>query len=364
MSVILIAGGGTGGHLMPALAIADAIRERHADWTVVLVGAQRGIEAQLLPARSHRYHLLPAEPLHRRQWWRNLRWPVLAVRLLRGTAAILDRERPAAVLGTGGYASGPVVWLAARRGIPTAIFEPDARPGLTSRLLSRRVREVYLGVPEAERALRFGPRTQVRVTGPPIIPPDPTAATQGRAIFAVDAARPVVLVTGGSQGALALNEIVGAWIRSGRAASVQVIWATGAGSYDRFRALHQPPGVHVSPFLDPIAPAYAIADLAVTRAGMMTIAELCAWGLPSILVPLPTAAQDHQTHNARVMSEAGAAVHVPQRDLNPDRLASEVESLAADSARRAALGGRAKARGKPQATAEIRGHLERLIGSD
>ena len=373
--VILIAGGGTGGHLMPALAIAEAIRERYPDWDVVLAGARRGIEARLLPNRPFRFHLLPAEPLYRRQWWRNLRWPFLAIRLIRETGRLLDLERPAAVLGTGGYASGPVAWLAARRGVPTAIFEPDARPGLTSRLLARRVDEVYLGVPEAERLLgregrkgregRDGAVTRKPrffLTGPPIVPPDPSAAARGREVFGVDGTRPVVLITGGSQGALALNQTVASWIRSGRAERIQVIWATGAGTYDRFRDFHHPPSVHVAAFLDPIAEAYAVADLAVTRAGMMTIAELCAWGLASILVPLPTAAQDHQTENARVMAAAGAAVQVPQAELTVERLSEEVGSLTVNSARRSGLAAQARKRGRPEARAEILSHLERLIG--
>ncbi|HEX9893874.1 MAG TPA: glycosyltransferase, partial [Gemmatimonadales bacterium] len=179
--------------------------------------------------------------------------------------------------------------------------------------------------------------------------------------FGLDPGRPVVLVTGGSQGALALNRTVAEWAESD-AGSIQILWATGSGSYANFRHLHRPPSVQVFDFLDPIAPAYAAADLAVTRAGMMTIAELCAWGLPSILVPLPTAAADHQTRNAQVMAEAGAALHLPQAQLTRQRLAETVGSLLSDPARRDRIAASARARGKPDATVEIVTLLGRLNG--
>src|SRR5262249_41654236 len=146
---VMIAGGGTGGHLMPALAIAEALARGHPGWRLLLIGAQRGVEATVLPTRNFPFLLLPFEPIYRRQWWKNLRWPWLAVRLVLAVRRLLRRERPSLVLGTGGYASGPVVWSAARAGIPTAILEQDAVPGLATRRLARLVREIYLGAPEA-----------------------------------------------------------------------------------------------------------------------------------------------------------------------------------------------------------------------
>jgi UDP-N-acetylglucosamine--N-acetylmuramyl-(pentapeptide) pyrophosphoryl-undecaprenol N-acetylglucosamine transferase len=149
---ILIAGGGTGGHLMPALAIAAALRELDPGVEPVLVGAERGVEAKLLPTRGFRYHLLPAEPIYRRQWWKNVRWPMVAMRLWQRLRDLYREESPIAVLGTGGYASGPVVFWGARHGVPAAIQEQNAYPGVTSRLLSRFVRHVYWGSPKQERS--------------------------------------------------------------------------------------------------------------------------------------------------------------------------------------------------------------------
>jgi UDP-N-acetylglucosamine--N-acetylmuramyl-(pentapeptide) pyrophosphoryl-undecaprenol N-acetylglucosamine transferase len=359
---ILIAGGGTGGHLTPALAIAAALEAQGNGFEPVLVGAVRGVEARILPTRDYRYHLLPSEPIYRRQWWRNFRWPLLAGRLLRGVDELLRAERPAAVLGTGGYASAPVVWRAAHGGLPTAIQEQNAYPGLATRWLSRRVRHVYLGLPESRQLLRFGSRTQVFETGNPIAPPTPERRPDALKLFGFDPNARVVLITGGSQGALAINRAVAGWLEMGGPSSACVIWVTGRGTYDEFRRFHHPPRVQVVDYLDPMADGYAVADLVVSRAGMMTVAELCAWGLPSVLVPLPTAAADHQTHNARVLAEAGASHHLPQSELSPGSLAEAVGRLLSEDATREAMAKRAKARGKPEAAREIVSNLLTLVG--
>jgi UDP-N-acetylglucosamine--N-acetylmuramyl-(pentapeptide) pyrophosphoryl-undecaprenol N-acetylglucosamine transferase len=372
---VLIAGGGTGGHLIPALVIAEAIQKRHPDWRVILAGAKRGLEARLLPERQFAYHLLPSEPLYRRQWWKNLRWPLLGVKLLREVQRLIDTVDPKVVIGTGGYASGPVVWLAARRGIPTAVLEINAYPGLAVRALSRKVNEIWLGSPEARSLLRPGRHTRIVDTGTPIAPPDPSIRPAAEVRFGLERSRdaetpsrrdveraaetpsrrdveraaetpsrrdveraaetpsrsnakkPVLLVVGGSQGALPINRAVGAWVESGAAQTIQVLWVTGRGSYSDFKRYHHPPEIQVFDFLDPIAPAYAVADLAMARAGMMTIAELSAWGIPSLLVPLPTAAADHQTANARAMEAAGASRTIPQTELDADRINREVTEL-------------------------------------
>ena len=358
---VLIAGGGTGGHLMPALAIAHELDARNVGLEPVLVGAVRGVEARLLPTRDFRYHLLPSEPIYRRTWWKNLRWPAIAGRLLRRVEQLFDEERPVAVLGTGGYASGPVVWWATRRRIPSAIQEQNAYPGLATRWLSRRVRQVYLGLPEARRMLKFGADTRVFDTGNPITPPTPERRPEALRQFRLDGTRPVLLVTGGSQGSLAINQAVAGWIETGGAQDIAVIWVTGRGSHQQFAAYHRPPEVTVVDFLDPMADGYAVSDLVVSRAGMITVAELCAWGLPSILVPLPTAAADHQTHNARVLAEAGASLMLTQNELTPSRLGATIGRVLAEPGTRQRMAQHARARGRPRAAAEIVSNLLTLI---
>jgi UDP-N-acetylglucosamine--N-acetylmuramyl-(pentapeptide) pyrophosphoryl-undecaprenol N-acetylglucosamine transferase len=363
MRRVLIAGGGTGGHLMPALAIADALRHRAPEVEPVLVGAARGVESRLLPTRDFRFHLLPSEPIYRRTWWKNVRWPLIMGRLLRAVAGVFEAEQPVAVLGTGGYASGPVVWWATRHGVPTAVQEQNAYPGLATRLLSRRVRHVYLGLPEARRLLRFGAATEVFETGNPIAPPSPERRAAALARFGLEGTRPVVLVTGGSQGALAINRAVAGWLDAGGPRAADLIWVTGRGTHEEFAGRHRPPRVQVVDFLDPMADGYAVADLVVSRAGMITVAELCAWGLPSLLIPLPTAAADHQTHNARVLAEAGAAAVLAQSALTPARLGETVEALLADPTGRGVMAAKALARGRPHAAAEIVSRLLTLASA-
>ena len=358
---ILIAGGGTGGHLMPALAIADALRLQAPDLEPVLVGAARGVEARLLPTRNFRFHLLPSEPIYRRQWWRNARWTVAGFRLLRELRRLFRSEAPLAVLGTGGYASGPVVWWASRLGLPTAIQEQNAYPGLASRWLAGRVNHIYLGVPEAAVRLRPGRGTEVFDTGNPIVPPDPSRRAAALARFGLTGGERVLLITGGSQGSLALNRAVAAWLDAGGARDWTILWVTGRGSHSEFAAWDHTPGVQVLDFLDPMADGYAVAELVVSRAGMMTVAEICAWGLPSLLVPLPTAAADHQTGNARVMELAGAARMLPQSVLESAGLAPTLGPLLLDGGQRQRLAAAARSRGRPEAVDLILEHLLTLV---
>ena len=348
---ILIAGGGTGGHLMPALALARVAADLGHE--VVLVGAARGIESQILPRHPFPFHLLPMEPLYRRAWWRNARWPLIAVRAWRAAARVLHDEKPAIVIGTGGYAAGPVVWRAQRDRIPTALQEQNAFPGLTTRALSRRARQVHLGFPEARLRLKPGPETQVFVFGNPITPPgrvDPVAA---RAEFGLSSNRPAVFIFGGSQGARAINETVARGLQRAFFDGVDLLWGTGAAHEPQYAPLAVPGRVVVRGFFDPIAPAYAAADLVVARAGALTVAELCAWGKPSILVPLPTAAADHQTVNARAMASAGASVMLVERELAPESFAKTLSSLARDQGRLDALANSARGRGHPKAARTI-----------
>lgn len=370
---VLFAGGGTGGHLYPALALAHAFQQRPSGADVFFLGARRGVEARVLPERGVPHELLPFEPIRRSRPWENWRLVPAMARVLAGISRVFRSFGPDLVVGTGGYASGPVVAWGALRGVPTAIQEQNSFPGLTTRWLARRVRQIHLAFPEARAYLRPGPQTEVFELGNPIQPPDPSIErAAARARFGLGEG-PVALVVGGSQGARAINAALLADLkayvaRGGDPAAGQlpsILWATGPAHFDDVQAEVNRLGVgdrvRVEAYIHDMPTALAAADLAVSRAGAMALAELCAWGIPTVLVPYPYAAANHQFHNAKALADAGAAVMIPETELGPGRLLAEMMGLASDPVRREHLAARARERGHPHAAAEIVERLERLL---
>lgn len=345
---------------MPALAIAGELSGRGIQ--VVLVGARRGVEADILPKRDYPFHLLHLEPIHRHRWWLNLRWPFLAVAIMRECRAVLDREAPDLVVGTGGYAAGPVLLAAMLHGLPYAMQEQNAYPGVTTRWLSRRARQIHLGFPEARGFLRAAD-DRLFDTGNPIapVPVAPRSAEQARTRWGLAPDRQTVLVVGGSQGAAALNRVVAEWLERGSLGSSNLIWSTGPTGYDRYAHLDSPGRVKVAAFLDPIYDAYAATDLVVGRAGAMTTAELAAWGLPAVLIPLPTAAAGHQDRNARALEAAGCARRLPESELALESLSTTVSELLGDRSQLVEMGRRAAARGRPDAASKIVSQLVDIV---
>jgi UDP-N-acetylglucosamine--N-acetylmuramyl-(pentapeptide) pyrophosphoryl-undecaprenol N-acetylglucosamine transferase len=326
------------------------------------IGAKRGIERDVLPGTEFPHALLDLHPLYRTRPWDNWRTVRGATSAWRQIGRQFEFGRPGLVVGTGGYAAGLVLAYAALHRKSYVLQEQNSYPGLTMRALSRWAREVYLGFPEAAAQLPRGRGTSMIDTGNPIEPPpsprpDRLAAREPWG-FTRDGR--VLLIVGGSQGARAVNEVVGAWVRAGVPEGWQVIWATGKGSFDSYASL-ETDRVRVRPYLSPIAHAYAAADLAIGRAGAMTTAELCAWGIPSVLIPLPTAAADHQTANARALEAAGASLFLAQSELTPDRLTSTLRGLSADPDKLRRLAAAAAGRGRPDAAEAIARRILTLL---
>jgi UDP-N-acetylglucosamine--N-acetylmuramyl-(pentapeptide) pyrophosphoryl-undecaprenol N-acetylglucosamine transferase len=325
---VFVTGGGTGGHLYPALAIARALVKAEPRIEPFFIGARRGIERDVLPTTEFSHELLDLHPLYRSRPWENWR-TVRGLLSAWGRISSLAREdRPRFVIGTGGYAAGATMMFAARRDIPLFIQEQNSFPGRTVRAFSRYAREIYLGFPEGGALLPGRARARAVFTGNPIAPP-PTPLppkAPARAAWGLTDTGNVVLVFGGSQGSAALNAVIDAWIARGLPDGLQMIWATGKAHFER-HASRESLRVRVRAYLSPIADAYAASDLAITRAGAMTTAELAAWQIPPILVPLPTAAADHQTVNAKALAAAGAARWIRQDELTVDRLDALVREL-------------------------------------
>jgi UDP-N-acetylglucosamine--N-acetylmuramyl-(pentapeptide) pyrophosphoryl-undecaprenol N-acetylglucosamine transferase len=351
---IVFAGGGTGGHLYPGLAIARAVQRQRPDIQPFFIGARRGVERDVLPTTGFPHVLLDLHPLYRARVWNNWRTIAGMATAWRALGRLFREERPALVVGTGGYAAVAALAYAVTHGIPIVEQTGDSLPSLTARLFSRWSREVYLSFPESAARLRVKHRDVLVDTGAPIEPPPEPRPSREAALAAWKFPRDaiVVLVYGGSQGSLAINHAVRDWIASGLPPRVHLIWGTGKKTYDEFASLDGP-RVRVRPYLSPIADAYAAADLAVARAGTMTVAELFAWHIPPILIPLPTAAADHQTHNARALEGDGAAIHVPQSQLSSPRLDQTVRALLDDPSRMHALRQSAARRARPHAAEEI-----------
>lgn len=351
---IVFAGGGTGGHLYPGLAIARAVQRIRPDIQPFFIGARRGVERDVLPTTGYPFVLLDLHPLYRSDPWNNWRTVVGMVTAWRGIGRAFREERPALVVGTGGYAAVAALAYAVARGIPIVEQTGDSLPSLTARLFSRWAREVYLSFPESGKHLKVRSSDALVDTGAPIEPPpvDRPDRAAARAAWRFPANHRVVLVYGGSQGSLAINTAVREWIHVGLPPDTSLIWGTGRKTYEQFADLESE-RVRVKPYLSPVADAYAAADLAVARAGTMTLAELFAWHIPAVLIPLPTAAADHQTLNARTLEQAGAAIHLPQSELSRATLGATVGALLQDDRRMRALASAAASRARPHAAAEI-----------
>ncbi|HEU5210460.1 MAG TPA: undecaprenyldiphospho-muramoylpentapeptide beta-N-acetylglucosaminyltransferase [Longimicrobiales bacterium] len=372
MSRVLFAGGGTGGHLYPALALADALQEVRPGTQVHFVGAQRGVEARVLPQRGVPHTLLPFHPVYRAQVWRNATTMMGLSRSFLGLGRLFMRFSPRLVVATGGYASAPAGLFAVAAGVPLAVQEQNSFPGLTVRMLARFAAQVHLGFPEAAQRMKPGRNTEVFALGNPIRPPAQIDRAAARARFGLSPDSTVVLIVGGSQGALALNDALLEALRAVAAGELQrpaskleILWATGPSHIDAIGAEIERLGaadwVRAVGYIDAMNDALSSADVAVSRAGAMATAELLAWGVPMLLVPLPTAAADHQTHNAQALDAAGAALHLPQATLTGSVLWRALADLLADPARQESMRAAARGRAHPDAAREIAEQLARLL---
>lgn len=361
---VMIAGGGTGGHLFPGVAVVEELRRRNPALQVVFVGTERGVEARVLPKMGEQLELMDVRPLVGRS-------PAVLLRNLAQLPAsgmqavtLLRRYRPQIVIGVGGYASGPVLAAATALRIPTALLEQNVHVGLTNRMLARGVGRAYLT--HGASATHF-PAAAARVVGNPVrrafvdaarlatLDPD-GARARGRRIF----------VLGGSQGARALNErLPMALGRAGVGAQgVRVLHQAGRDMVDAVARRYADVGIEaeVVPFIDDMARAYSHASLVVARAGASTLAELCAIGRPSLLIPFPHAAADHQAKNALALQEAGAAVALREEHASVEEIASQVSALLSDPARREQMAHRARELGRPDAAAAIVDDLCEWLG--
>lgn len=363
---VIISGGGTGGHIFPALSIANAVKALHPDAQILFVGAEGRMEMQRVPAAGYDIKGLPVCGFDRRHLWKNIAvlWKLFKSR--RMARRILHSFRPQVAVGVGGYASGPTLNMAGRMGIPTLIQEQNSYAGVTNKLLAKQAHTICVAYEGMER---FFPANKIILTGNPVrqsLLDDTLTREEAAQAFGLDATCPTVLIVGGSLGARTLNESVLSKLDAIRTSGIQFVWQTG-GYYhqeitQRLIAAGKPDNLYVTDFIAHMEQAYKVADLVVSRAGAGSISELCLLGKPSILVPSPNVAEDHQTKNALALVNKDAALYVKDAEA-VERLIDTAISTVRDPGTLARLSANCARMGLPDAAATIAAEVCRLAES-
>ena len=354
---VIISGGGTGGHIFPAISIANAIRSAHPEAKILFIGAENRMEMQRVPAAGYQIKGLPIAGFDRKHLWKNLGVIFKIWQSRRKARSIIREFRPQVAVGVGGYASGPTLQVCQQMGIPTLLQEQNSYAGLTNKLLARHARKICVAYEGMER---FFPKDRIVITGNPVRQNlIHNTYSRGSSIeeLGLDRTKRTVLIIGGSLGARTLNESVLQHLDViCKNPDVQFIWQTGKyysqEIQERLRIAGQPPYLKVTEFIADMSRAYAAADLVVSRAGASSISEICLLGKPSILVPSPNVAEDHQTKNAQALVAKDAAICVNDADAI-DTLIETAIQVVGDSARLDAISADVKQLGKPNAADDI-----------
>ncbi|MBO4852942.1 MAG: undecaprenyldiphospho-muramoylpentapeptide beta-N-acetylglucosaminyltransferase [Schwartzia sp.] len=364
---IIVSGGGTGGHIYPALTIVRAIQKKISDAEFLYVGTKDGLEADIVPKEGLAFETVNIQGFKRSLTPENLVRGAQAFGGVVKAMGIVRRFKPDVAVGTGGYVCGPILLASSLLGIPTLIQEQNVMPGVTNRMLSRFVSCIAMGTKEAAEHFPKGKRV---FTGNPIREEVMKARSEdGKKMFGLDPKAKTVLVSGGSRGARSINRaMIGVLAHYAGRSGVQILHVTGKAGYDETMENLQAAGVDISasgnlfiePYLYNMPQALACADVAVFRAGAIGIAELTARGVPSVLVPYPFAAANHQEMNARAIASAGAARMILDRELTAERLLSVLAELLSEDAKLKRMAKAAKKLGRPKAADEIANRVIRL----
>lgn len=349
----MLSGGGTGGHIFPALAIANALREAHPGCEIEFVGALGRMEMTRVPKEGYTVHGLPISGLNRRNMAANLKFPVRLIRSIAQCRRLLRQFRPHVVIGTGGFASGPLLYVAQRMGIPTLIQEQNSYAGITNKWLGSKAKAICVAYEGMEV---FFPAERIHLTGNPVRPAIVNRTEDRQAaclVFGLPADGTNLLVLGGSLGARRINEAVEVLIPWARERKVNILWQCGT-LYHRDLEMRygNEAHVHLHAFINNMEAAYSAGDIIMSRAGAGTISELALIGKPVVLIPSPNVAEDHQTKNAMAMVARNAAVLIPESEIDK-LLEPELESLRTNEGRRKSLGNNIHQMAIPDATLRI-----------
>ncbi|WP_454996163.1 undecaprenyldiphospho-muramoylpentapeptide beta-N-acetylglucosaminyltransferase [Capnocytophaga leadbetteri] len=351
MKRFIISGGGTGGHIFPAIAIADELKRRLPDAEILFVGAKDRMEMQKVPQAGYPIEGLWISGLQRKLSWQNLLFPLKFISSLLKSRSIIKRFKPDAVIGTGGFASGAVVKVAGQMGIPTFIQEQNSYAGITNKMLAKNAHKICVAYDAMEQ---FFPKEKIVKTGNPIrdgLLNIGEYRSEGLSYFHLDSQRKTLLVLGGSLGARRINQLIEQQLPLFEQLGVQVLWQCGKLYYEEYKKYNSEQ-VRVLAFIDRMELAYAAADVIISRAGASSVSELCVVGKPVIFIPSPNVAEDHQTKNARAIADKQAAILLRESELN-EQFANTFSKLIADEAQQEALSAHIKALAQPNATKDI-----------
>ncbi|MFN3872004.1 MAG: undecaprenyldiphospho-muramoylpentapeptide beta-N-acetylglucosaminyltransferase [Ignavibacterium sp.] len=346
----LFAAGGTGGHLYPAVAVADEIKKMKPESEILFVGTKNKIEGRVIPKLGYRFKSIWIKGFARKFNWSNLLFPIRLFVSLIQSVIISMKFKPRVAIGTGGYVAGPAIWGASVMGAKIILMESNSYPGITTRLLERYADEVHLSFESSKKYLRR--QNILRVTGNPVRENlGTTDKASAKKYFGLDENKKTILVLGGSLGASSINNSIEKSLDSFIQNDLQLIWQTGKNYYDRFKNLNFA-AIKVFDFIDDMNKAYSACDLLVARAGATTIAELTVLGLPAILIPSPNVAENHQYHNAKSLSDENAAVLIKDDELTA-KLEQSILNLITDTEKLSQLASNARRLAKPDAAKEI-----------
>lgn len=359
---VLVSGGGTGGHIFPALSIANAVRRRHKDAEILFVGALGRMEMERVPAAGYEIIGLPVAGFDRKRLWRNFKVVFKLLKSMRIARKVLRDFQPDIAIGVGGYASGPMLKAAQKAGIPTLLQEQNSYAGVTNKLLAQGAQTICVAYDGMDR---FFPADRIVMTGNPVRKEIAEASQlrgDAKKALGFDADKPLLLVVGGSLGALTINESLEAALPQIVASGANVLWQTGKSYAERCLPVAEKynGNVMAMPFISDMAGAYSAADLIVARAGAATISELQLLGAPAVLVPSPNVAEDHQRKNAQALADRDAAVMVLDADART-QLCPTVLSLLSDAHRREMLGANAAKMALRESDERIADEIDKLL---
>ena len=356
---ILISGGGTGGHIYPAIAIANEIKLRFPDANILFVGAKDKMEMEKVPQAGYEIKGLWISGIQRKLTFSNLIFPFKFMNSLWKASSIIRKFKPDVAIGTGGFASGPTLIMASRKGIPTLIQEQNSFPGITNKLLSKRAFSICVAYDNLER---FFPANKIIKTGNPVrqdLLSIHNKVDEANAFFKLDKKRKTILVLGGSLGARKINQLIESNLEFFKNQEVQVIWQCGKFYFEEYKKYNELKHVQVLEYISRMDLAYAASDIIISRAGASSVSELCIVGKPVVFIPSPNVAEDHQTKNAKSVADKHGAILLPESELETFPIV--FETLLKDKGKQEHLSENINELALPGATTDIVNEIEKLL---